>query len=263
MEHKTYKSIFISDFHLGTKHCKADILCDFLKYNHCEKLYLVGDVIDGWKLKKKIYWPQSHSNVIRRILTKAKRSTRVYYIIGNHDEELRKWIKDYKLKFGKIRIKNEQVHEGADGKLYIVTHGDMFDGVTRLAPWIAWTGDHAYRTLLWINTMYNYGRRLMGLRYWSMSKFLKHNVKKAVNFIFEFERNLAKYCKSRGYDGVVCGHIHTPEIKDVNGIRYMNDGDWVESCTAIVEHDTGIFEMVHWKDIDHDSDKLFEEQNEK
>jgi len=187
----------------------------------------------------------------------------VYYIIGNHDEELRKWITDYKLKFGKIRIKNEQVHEGVDGKLYLVTHGDLFDGVTRLAPWIAWTGDHAYRTLLWLNTMFNYGRRLLGMRYWSMSKFLKHNVKKAVNFIFAFEKNLAKYCKSRGYDGVVCGHIHTPEIKDVDGIRYMNDGDWVESCTAIVEHDTGIFEMVHWKDIDHESDKLFEEQNEK
>ena len=262
MQHKKYRTIFISDVHLGTKHCKADYLCEFLKYNNCERLYLIGDIIDGWKLHKRIYWPQSHSNVIRRVLTKAKRKTRIYYIIGNHDEVLRKWISNYQLKFGKIRIRNEYVHEGADGKQYLITHGDQFDGVTRLAPWIAWTGDHAYHVVLNINTWYNRIRKWMGLKYWSMSKFLKHNVKKAVDFVFEFEKNLAKYCKAKGYDGVICGHIHTPEIKKINGITYMNDGDWVESCTALVEHHDGRFELVYWKDIDHESDKTYDDKKD-
>lgn len=262
METKSYRSIFISDIHLGTKHCKADYLCEFLKYNDCEKLYLVGDIIDGWKLRKKFYWPQSHSNVIRRVLTKAKRHTRIYYVLGNHDEELRKWITDYKLKFGKIRIVNEVIHESADNRLYLVTHGDMFDGITRLAPWITWMGDNAYHFVLWINTWYNRIRKWMGLKYWSMSKFLKHNVKKAVDFVFEFEKNITNYCRKRGYDGVICGHIHTPEIKDIDGVTYMNDGDWVESCTALVEHHDGRFELIHWKDIDHDSDVQYDEGDE-
>ena len=249
-EHRKWKSIFISDVHLGTKHCKADYLCDFLKYNHCDKLYLVGDMIDGWQLNKRMYWPQSHSNVIRRILTKAKRGTRIYYILGNHDEVLRNWL-DFKLKFGRIRIKNEQVHETQDGKLLLVTHGDLFDGITRLAPWLAWVGDRGYQFLLWFNTIYNKCRRLCGMQYWSMSKFLKHNVKRAVSFIFEFEKALATHCKKNGFDGVVCGHIHTPEIKMIDNTLYFNCGDWVENCTALVEDDTGRFHMLQWKDVDH------------
>lgn len=255
---KKYRSIFISDIHLGSKHSKADILCDFLKNNDCDKLYLVGDIVDGWKLAKRVYWPQSHSNVIRRILTKAKRGTRVYYILGNHDEVLRNWL-GFELKFGKIRIKNEQIHETADGRLLLVTHGDMFDGITRLAPWLAWIGDHAYQFVLWTNTFYNRCRRVCGFKYWSMSKFLKHNVKKAVGFIFEFEKNLARYCKKRGYDGVVCGHIHTPEMKQIDGVQYINTGDWVESCTAVVEHQDGKLEMIHWKEIDHESNEKEDE----
>lgn len=248
-----YKAIFISDFHLGSKHCQADYLVDFLKKHTCDKLYLVGDIVDGWKLSKRVYWPQSHSNVIRRILTAAKRGTKVYWIVGNHDEVLRKWM-SFKLKFGRIRIKNEQVHESSNGKLYLVTHGDLFDGVTRLAPWLAWIGDYGYEFVLKINTYFNRIRRLLRLPYWSMSKFLKHNVKKAVDFVFEFEKNLTRYCKKRGYDGVICGHIHTPEIKNIDGIEYMNDGDWVESCSALVELDDGTFKLIYWKEIDHDTE---------
>lgn len=251
-QHKQWRSIFISDVHLGTKNCKAEYLCDFLKHNHCDTLYLVGDIIDAWQIRKRLYWPQSHSNVIRRILTKAKRGTRVYYILGNHDEVLRPWL-DFELKFGRIRIRNEQVHETADGRLILVIHGDFFDGITRLAPWLAWLGDNAYTLLLWINTLYNRCRRLCGLQYWSMSQFLKHNVKRAVSFIFEFEKALAQHCQANGFDGVMCGHIHTPEIKQIDNMTYHNCGDWVESCTAICEDEQGVFHMIQWKEIDHDT----------
>jgi UDP-2,3-diacylglucosamine pyrophosphatase LpxH len=247
-----YRSIFISDVHLGTKECKADYLCEFLKQNDCERLYLVGDIVDAWQLAKKVYWPQSHSNVIRRILTKAKRGTRVYYILGNHDEILRNWL-GFGLKFGRIRIMNEQVHETVDGRLLLVTHGDLFDGITVMAPWLAWLGDSAYQLALWMNNIFNRTRSLIGMDYWSMSKFLKHNVKRAVSFIFEFEKNLAQMCHKQGYAGVICGHIHTPEMKEINQVLYMNCGDWVESCTALVEHMDGRFELIHWKEIDHES----------
>jgi UDP-2,3-diacylglucosamine pyrophosphatase LpxH len=262
---KTYRSIFVSDVHLGTKDCKADHLNNFLKHNSCDTLYLVGDIIDAWKIQQNRWrWKQSHTNVVRRVLGHAKRGTRVVFIAGNHDEFLRPMI-PYGFSFGLIEIHNQIEHIGADGKHYLVVHGDLFDGITRLAPWIAFLGDKAYDFVLELNNKFNWIRRRMGFGYFSLSKFLKHKVKKAVDFIFKFEENLANYCKKRGFDGVICGHIHHAEIKEINGVMYMNDGDWVESCTALVEHWDGHWEIITWikeKDnVDTDTNSSSREQS--
>jgi len=243
---KTYRSIFVSDVHLGTKDCQADKLNNFLKHNSCDTLYLVGDIIDAWKIQQnKWRWKQSHTNVVRRVLGHAKRGTRVVFIAGNHDEFLRPMI-PYGFSFGLIEIHNQTEHIGADGKHYLVVHGDLFDGITRLAPWIAFLGDKAYDFILTLNNKFNWIRRRLGFGYFSLSRYLKYKVKKAVDFMFKFEENLANYCKKRGFDGVICGHIHHAEIKEINGVMYMNDGDWVESCTALVEHWDGRWEIVTW-----------------
>ena len=243
---KTYRSIFVSDVHLGTKDCQADRLNNFLKHNSCNTLYLVGDIIDAWKIQQnKWRWKQSHTNVVRRVLGHAKRGTRVIFIAGNHDEFLRPMI-PYGFSFGLIEIHNQVEHIGADGKRYLVVHGDLFDGITRLAPWIAFLGDKAYDFVLALNNKFNWIRRRMGFGYFSLSRYLKYKVKKAVDFVFKFEENLANYCKKRGFDGVICGHIHHAEIKEINGVTYMNDGDWVESCTALVEHWDGRWEIITW-----------------
>ena len=243
---KTYRSIFVSDVHLGTKDCKAEQLNNFLKHNSCDTLYLVGDIIDAWKIQQnKWRWKQSHTNVVRRVLGHAKRGTRVVFIAGNHDEFLRPMI-PYGFSFGLVEVHNQIEHIGADGKHYLVTHGDLFDGITRLAPWLAFLGDKAYDFVLSLNNKFNWIRRRMGFGYFSLSKFLKHKVKRAVDFMFKFEENLANYCKKRGFDGVICGHIHHAEIKEINGVMYMNDGDWVESCTALVEHHDGKWEIITW-----------------
>jgi UDP-2,3-diacylglucosamine pyrophosphatase LpxH len=253
---KKYKSIFVSDVHLGTRDCKANQLNNFLKHNSCETLYLVGDIIDAWKIQQnKWRWKQSHTNVVRRILGHAKRDTKVIYVAGNHDEFLRPML-PYGFSFGMIEIVNQYEHIGIDGKRYLVTHGDMFDGITRLAPFISFLGDKAYDFVLSLNSKFNWIRHKLGFGYWSLSKFLKHRVKKAVDFIFRFERNIAAYCKKRGFDGVICGHIHHAEIKEVGGIMYMNDGDWVESCTALVEHYDGKWEIITWtKETDDESQR--------
>jgi UDP-2,3-diacylglucosamine pyrophosphatase LpxH len=243
---KTYRSIFVSDVHLGTKDCQADKLNNFLKHNSCDTLYLVGDIIDAWRIQQnKWRWKQSHTNVVRRVLGHAKRGTRVVYVAGNHDEFLRPMI-PYGFSFGLIEIHNQIEHIGADGKHYLVVHGDLFDGITRLAPWLGFLGDRLYDLILNLNSKFNWIRHKMGFGYWSLSKYLKHRVKKAVDFIFQFEHNLAGYCKKRGFDGVICGHIHHAEIKEIDSIIYMNDGDWVESCTALVEHYDGRWEIVTW-----------------
>ncbi len=239
-----YKSIFISDVHLGTRDSKAETLSHFLKDSSCDTLYLVGDIIDGWRIQQnKWRWKQSHTNVVRRILGYAKKGTRVVFVVGNHDEFLRPLI-PYGIGFGRVEICNQCEHIGIDGKHYLVTHGDLFDGITRLAPWLAFLGDKAYDLILNLNNKFNWIRRKFGFGYWSLSRFLKLRVKKAVDFIFQFERNMALYCKKRGFDGVICGHIHHPEIKIVNGVIYMNDGDWVESCSALVEHHDGTWEIL-------------------
>ena len=243
---KTYRSIFISDVHLGTKDCQADRLNNFLKHNSCHTLYLVGDIIDAWKIQQnKLRWKQSHTNVVRRVLGHAKRGTRVVYVAGNHDEFLRPMI-PYGVSFGQVEICNQIEHIGADGRHYLVVHGDLFDGITRLAPWLSFLGDRAYDFVLGLNSRFNWIRHRLGFGYWSLSQFLKHKVKKAIDFMFKFEITISDYCKKRGFDGVICGHIHHAEIKQVNGITYMNDGDWVESCTALVEHHSGQWEIIHW-----------------
>jgi UDP-2,3-diacylglucosamine pyrophosphatase LpxH len=249
---KKYRSIFVSDVHLGTRDCKAEQLNNFLKHNSCDTLYLVGDIIDAWRIQQnKWRWKQSHTNVVRRVLGHAKRGTRVVYIAGNHDEFLRPMI-PYGFSFGLVEIHNQIEHIGADGKHYLVVHGDLFDGITRLAPWISFLGDKAYDVILSLNSKFNWIRHRFGFGYFSLSQYLKTRVKKAVDFIFHFERNLAAYCKKRGYDGVICGHIHHAEIKYIDGVRYMNDGDWVESCTALVEHHDGKWEIITWtKEQDH------------
>lgn len=243
---KTYRSIFISDVHLGSKDCKADQLNNFLKHNTCETLYLVGDIIDAWKIQQnRLRWKQSHTNVVRRILGHAKRGTRVVYVVGNHDEFIRPLL-PYSVSFGQVELRNQVEHIGADQKRYLVVHGDLFDGITRLAPWLSFLGDRAYDVILNLNGKFNWIRRKFGFGYWSLSQYLKQRVKRAVDFMFQYERNITNYARKRGYDGVIAGHIHHAEIKSIDGIIYMNDGDWVESCSALVEHYDGRWEIVVW-----------------
>ena len=249
MIQKTYKTICVSDVHLGTKDCKAENLNNFLKHNTCENLFLIGDIIDGWKIQQnKWKWRQSHSNVIRRILGLVKHGTHVTFVTGNHDEFLRPYVRDG-FSVGNIRIVNQAEYRSIDGDFFLITHGDMFDGITRLAPWISFLGDKAYDLVLWINTHYNWWRHKMGFGYWSLSQYLKVKVKKSIDFIFKFEHNITSYCARHNYDGVICGHIHNPEIKTVNGMIYMNDGDWVENCSALVEHHDGRWEIIYWTQI--------------
>jgi UDP-2,3-diacylglucosamine pyrophosphatase LpxH len=241
----TYKSIFVSDIHLGTKDSKADLLNNFLKFNSCENLFLVGDIIDGWKVQqKKWHWKNSHTNLIRRFLTLSKKGTNITYITGNHDEFLRPFVGAFSL--GNINIVNSSEYRAINGEKYLIVHGDMFDGVARLAPWLSFLGDKAYDFVLWLNTKFNWWRHKFGFGYWSLSKFLKHRVKRALDFMFKFENTISNYATKRNFDGVICGHIHTPEIKIINGIIYMNDGDWVESCSALVENWDGRWEIVYW-----------------
>lgn len=238
-----YRTIWISDIHLGTPGCQADALLHFLKHNESDTLYLVGDIIDGWQLRKNWFWPQSHNDVIQKVLRKARKGTQVVFIPGNHDEAARQFAG---MTFGDIPIMETAVHVTADGKRLWVVHGDEFDQVVRYAKWLAYLGDTLYNLALTMNRMLNNIRIKLGYPYWSLSQFLKQQVKNAVNFILEFEHALIHEAKHRGYDGVVCGHIHKAEIKQVDGLLYCNDGDWVESLTALVEHPCGMLEIVHW-----------------
>ena len=248
LQNSKYKSIFISDLHLGTPGCSADELCDFLKNNTCDRLYLVGDIVDGWALSKKAFWPQSHSNVVRRILTAAKRGTKVYWIVGNHDEVLRNWF-DFRLQFGRIRILNEYIHHAVNGKKYLVTHGDIFDPLMNSGKFLMYFGDFIYTWLMRFNRYVNWVRRKLNLKYWSLSAYLKSQAKETIDMLFKYKQTMVAYTKKKGYDGVICGHIHTPAIEVINGIEYMNDGDWVESLTALVETHEGEFKLVkYYKD---------------
>lgn len=240
-----YRSVFISDTHLGTKAARADLLLDFLKNVRCEQLYLVGDIIDGWQIKRSWYWDTIHNDVIRRVLKLAKQGVKIVYIPGNHDEGLR-GFEGHDL--AGVSLAHEVIYEGVDGKRYWVLHGDQFDGVVKYAKWLAHIGDRAYSLLLRLNTSLNGIRRFFGYDYWSLSAYLKHKVKNAVEYIGKFEEAVAMEAKRRGVDGVICGHIHHAECRDFDGITYMNDGDWVESCTALVEHHDGRFEILHWAD---------------
>ena len=238
-----FRTVWISDTHLGTSGCNAELLHDFLHSIKPETLYLVGDIIDGWRLKRGWYWPPRHNDIIRRVLKLANKGTRVVYIPGNHDEALR----DYTgLAFGGVEVMQEAIHVTADGKRLLVLHGDEFDGVVLYARWLAFLGDLGYSVLLRMNVWFNALRRQFGLPYWSLSAYIKHRVKNAVAFISRFEEVVAHAARERGVDGVICGHIHSAEIRDFDGILYMNDGDWVESCTALVEHFDGRIEILDW-----------------
>ena len=238
-----FRTVWISDTHLGTSGCNADLLLDFLKAIQPEKLYLVGDIIDGWRLKRGWFWPPRHNDIVRRVLKLANKGTRVVYIPGNHDEVLR----DYTgLSFGGVDVVAEAVHTTADGRRLLVLHGDEFDGVVLYAKWLAFLGDYAYAALLHLNVAFNRVRRRFGLPYWSLSAHIKKKVKNAVSFISRFEEAVAHAATERGVDGVVCGHIHSAEIRTFGGVTYYNDGDWVESCTALVEHASGRLEIIDW-----------------
>jgi UDP-2,3-diacylglucosamine pyrophosphatase LpxH len=240
---RRYRTVFLSDVHLGTRGCRSDFLVDFLRRVDCDELYLVGDIVDGWRLKKAWYWDASHGEVLRLILEKAQAGTRVTYLPGNHDEVLRDWLG---LQICGVTLQDEAVHTGVDGRRYLIIHGDQFDSVVRYAKFIAHLGDWAYDWALIVNRVFNAGRRRLGYPYWSLSQWLKRQVKEAVKAIDRFEGALAQEALRRGFDGVICGHIHHAEMREVQGVLYMNDGDWVESCTALVEHADGRFELVDW-----------------
>jgi len=244
---KKYKSIFMSDLHLGSRGCKADLICNFMKHNTSENLFLVGDIIDGWRLQKKFYFPQSHMNVIRRILTASKRETKVIYIAGNHDEFLRGLLK-FDISFGNIEIINRKFYEGVNGKVYLVMHGDMFDTfIKNNLKFLYHLGDFLYRFLLRMNSLVHFFRNMFNLPHWSLSAYLKYKTKEAISYLNNFEELVVDYCKKRNAQGIICGHVHHAEIKMVGDIEYMNDGDWVESCTALVEHHDGKWEIIKWK----------------
>jgi len=242
-----YKSIFISDVHLGTKYSNTHQLLDFLKHTESENLYLVGDIIDGWAIKRKFIWPQTHSDVIQKILKKARKGCKVSFIIGNHDEFLRPFAP---LVLGdSLNIKSELEYISTNGKKYLITHGDFFDSITMTKKWLAILGDYGYDFLLSINQKINFFRKKFGIKSkWSLSKYVKDNVKSSVSFITDFEATLAKHAKHKGYDGIICGHIHKAQIRKVDSIEYLNCGDWVESCTAIVETFNGEFKIINWLD---------------
>ena len=237
------RTLFLSDIHLGTKGCQADRLLDFLRHYETETIYLVGDIVDGWQLKSGWYWPQLHNDVVQKLLRRARKGARLRYIPGNHDEFLRDY---YGTHFGGIEVLEDAIHVGADGKRYLVIHGDLFDVVIRHARWLALLGNNAYDLAIWLNTYFNAVRRGLGLTYWSLSQWAKLKVKNAVNFIGEYEKALAAEARRRGVDGVICGHIHHAVIRTDFGLSYINCGDWVESCTAVVEHFDGRFEIIRW-----------------
>ncbi|NLR74872.1 UDP-2,3-diacylglucosamine diphosphatase [Leeia sp. IMCC25680] len=239
-----FRSIFISDIHLGTAGCQADYLLDFLKHTESDYLFLVGDIVDGWALRRQWFWKQSHNDVVQKLLRKARKGTQVTFIPGNHDEAIRQFIG---LSFGDIHIADEVVHTLADGRRMLVLHGDLFDGVIQCAKWLAFVGDRAYEFTLKLNRWLNLLRARLGLGYWSLSQYLKHKVKKAVNFVSQFEEAVAAEARRRGLDGVVCGHIHKAELRDINGVLYANDGDWVESLTALVELENGELRILSWQ----------------
>ncbi|MEM7634806.1 MAG: UDP-2,3-diacylglucosamine diphosphatase [Pseudomonadota bacterium] len=239
-----YRAIWISDFHLGTKRAQAELLLDFLRVTESETLYLVGDIVDNWALKKTWQWDQLHNDVIQKLLRKARKGTRVIYIPGNHDENFRDFAGS---QFGRMAVRLDDIHISATGKRYLVMHGDEFDGVVKYAKWLAYLGDSAYEVAISANVVLNKVRRLLGRPYWSLSAYLKNRVKKAVEFLSNFELAMVREAKRREAHGVICGHVHTPEMRSIDGIEYFNDGDWVESCSALVEHFDGTFELLDWR----------------
>lgn len=240
---RRYRTIWISDVHLGTRGCNDRLLIDFLDHVDSDTLYLVGDIIDGWRMKKRYYWPERHNAIVRRVMKRAKHGTKVVYIPGNHDEMFRQYAG---MNFGGVRIAKRAIHMTADGRRLLVMHGDEFDAVVMAHRWLAFAGDAAYQFLMKLNVVVNAVRRSFRLPYWSLSRHAKGKVKNAVKFISRFEEAVAHEARTRKVDGIVCGHIHTAQQRAFGNVTYYNDGDWVESCTALVEHDDGRMEILHW-----------------
>ena len=238
-----FRTIFLSDLHLGSRGCQARLLLDFMRFHDAEQIYLVGDIVDGWRLRRGWYWPQEHNDVVQKLLRKARKGSRVVYVPGNHDEFLRDYVGSH---FGGVELVDRTIHVTADGRRLLVIHGDQFDVVVRHSRWLAHIGDTAYTAVLVLNTLFNRVRRRLGFEYWSLSAYLKFKVKNAVNYIGAFEEALAGEARREGADGVVCGHIHHARISDHDGFRYVNTGDWVESCTAVAEHHDGTLEIIRW-----------------
>lgn len=242
-ETRHVRTLFISDVHLGSKAAKTDFLLDFLREYDADTIILVGDIVDGWRLKRSWYWPQGCNDVVQKLLRKARKGTRIIYIPGNHDEFLRDFPG---MHFGGIEVLDRMIYETADNKRYLVLHGDQFDVVVRNARLLAYLGDWAYDMAIAINVVLSAIRRRLGLRYWSFSAWAKLQVKHAVNFMGEFQKVVAEEARRNDVDGVICGHIHHAVMEQMDGIHYINTGDWVESCTAIVENFDGQFELVEW-----------------
>jgi UDP-2,3-diacylglucosamine pyrophosphatase LpxH len=239
-----YRALFVSDVHLGTRGCQAELFLDFLKHHDADTIYLVGDIVDGWRLKGGWFWPQAHNDVVQKLLRKVRKGSRMIYIPGNHDEFIRDYVG---LNFGGVEIMMRTTHTTADGKRFLVVHGDEFDVVVRHAKWLAFLGDWAYEIALFTNTYFNIVRRWFGFGYWSFSAWAKLKVKNAVNFIGTFETALSEAAAKEGVDGVICGHIHHAIIRDMRGVTYVNIGDFVESCSVVAEHDDGRLEILRWK----------------
>ena len=238
-----FRTLFISDVHLGARGCQAELLLDFLRCHDADTIYLIGDIVDGWRLRSTWYWPQAHNDVVQKLLRKARKGARMIYVPGNHDEFLRDY---YGTHFGGIEVAERYIHDGADGRRYLIIHGDHFDFVVTQARWLAHLGDHAYTLAIVVNRIFNDLRRRLGFGYWSLSQWAKQKVKNAVNYIGEFEKTLVLEARRAGTDGVICGHIHHAAIHDDFDVTYINCGDWVESCTAIAEHADGRFEIIAW-----------------
>lgn len=237
------RSIWISDTHLGFRGCQAELLLDFLHSVHSEHLFLVGDIIDCWSLKRNFYWPQLHNNVLRTILGKTKHGTKVVYVPGNHDELFREYCGHV---FGNVEICKEYIHTTANGLRLLILHGDELDGVVKHSRILAYLGSHAYDVLLRLNVYVHFFRKLFNFPYWSLAAHIKHKVKNTVNYISNFEEALTNMAFKRKVDGIVCGHIHHAEITKINGVLYCNDGDWVENCTALIETHDGKLHLIKW-----------------
>lgn len=240
---RSFRTLFISDVHLGSKPAKAEFLIDFLRWHDAETIFLVGDIVDGWRLRRAWHWPQAHNDVVQKLLRKARKGTRVVYVAGNHDEFLRSFQGEH---FGGVVVCDRAIHEGSDGRRYLVIHGDQFDGIVNNVRWLAYLGDRAYDAAILVNRAVAFFRHRLGMSYWSFSSWAKGRVKHAVNFIGVFQDVVAEEARRHEVDGIICGHIHHAAIAEIGGVRYINTGDWVESCTAIAENHDGSFEIITW-----------------
>jgi UDP-2,3-diacylglucosamine pyrophosphatase LpxH len=240
---RRFHALFISDVHLGARGCQAERLLDFLRWHVADRIYLVGDIVDGWQLRTSWFWPQAHNDVVQKLLRQARKGVRVVYVPGNHDEFLRDYCGTH---FGGIEVAETAIHVGVNGKRYLVIHGDLFDLVVTQARWLALLGSKAYDFAIAFNRIFNHARRRLGFGYWSLSQWAKFKVKNAVNYIGEFEKTLVAEAQRYDAQGVICGHIHHAAIHEDFGLRYLNCGDWVESCTALAERHDGEFEIITW-----------------